>query len=522
MKSGTHYKVSDPLTPRQEEILSLIAAGHTNSQIAEYLGITLDGAKWHVSEIIAKFGVDSREDAVEAWRAQESLGHRFGRGLHALLAPIVIHKLVIGGVTASAVAALAVGGFILANHGSSPSAQDLPHSSTFGQVVDNPQAFNRVQMIDSNVGWAQFQQLSGTGPTGMVIRTEDGARTWRNVSPALPDSETIHSAQFLDSIHAWVLVDQISPAGPPALQTRISRVAWTEDAGKTWRESAALGPANPVMPLGADRLGLTFADSQHGWVRDNAGTLFRTTDSGNTWHKVSVSSGTNSRPVANQLPASCLLGIFFRDGTHGYAFGACEDESNGLPILFRTDNGGMTWKRQALPLPGNPQQSVAACQCFVSLPSFPTALDGFVVLWSPLPEGSSLSMATSSLRTVYSTHDAGRTWQVVGTSHTGDTPFGGVRFVDQLHGWLAETTVEHHDTFRTVDGGLTWQQLPPGPLFQGNFVSPTEGWAISTPTPGANFWGVVHTLDGGLTWQPVSPGLTDPLAPGLATPPPGR
>lgn len=63
---------NEELTDRQREILRLIAAGKTNGEIAERLGISLDGAKYHVSEIIAKLGVASREDAAEWWRKRIS------------------------------------------------------------------------------------------------------------------------------------------------------------------------------------------------------------------------------------------------------------------------------------------------------------------------------------------------------------------------------------------------------------------------------------------------------------------
>lgn len=53
----------DILTPRQFEVLELVREGLTNPQIAERLGISPDGAKWHVKEIIWKLGVRSREEA---------------------------------------------------------------------------------------------------------------------------------------------------------------------------------------------------------------------------------------------------------------------------------------------------------------------------------------------------------------------------------------------------------------------------------------------------------------------------
>ncbi len=54
---------ADQLTDRESEVLSLIRLGLTNEQIAERLGVTLAGAKYHVSEILSKLGVSSREEA---------------------------------------------------------------------------------------------------------------------------------------------------------------------------------------------------------------------------------------------------------------------------------------------------------------------------------------------------------------------------------------------------------------------------------------------------------------------------
>jgi DNA-binding CsgD family transcriptional regulator len=60
----------DVLTPREQDVLELLRQGLTNPQIAESLGISLDGAKYHVAEILGKLGVDSREGAA-AWRPEE-------------------------------------------------------------------------------------------------------------------------------------------------------------------------------------------------------------------------------------------------------------------------------------------------------------------------------------------------------------------------------------------------------------------------------------------------------------------
>ncbi len=68
--SMTRPSHPDILTPREGEVLALLREGLTNPQIAERLSITLDGAKYHVSEILSKLGVSSREEAAR-WEPSE-------------------------------------------------------------------------------------------------------------------------------------------------------------------------------------------------------------------------------------------------------------------------------------------------------------------------------------------------------------------------------------------------------------------------------------------------------------------
>src|SRR3990172_6340402 len=53
----------DVLTPREQEVLALLRQGLTNLQIADRLGISHDGAKYNVAEILSKLGVGSRYEA---------------------------------------------------------------------------------------------------------------------------------------------------------------------------------------------------------------------------------------------------------------------------------------------------------------------------------------------------------------------------------------------------------------------------------------------------------------------------
>jgi DNA-binding NarL/FixJ family response regulator len=55
--------VPEPLTPREMEVLQLLAQGLSNRRIAERLGISEHTAKFHVNAIVGKLGAQTRTDA---------------------------------------------------------------------------------------------------------------------------------------------------------------------------------------------------------------------------------------------------------------------------------------------------------------------------------------------------------------------------------------------------------------------------------------------------------------------------
>ena len=55
---------TEPLTPRELEVLALISEGLHNSEIAGRLFVTERTVKFHVSSILAKLGADNRTEAV--------------------------------------------------------------------------------------------------------------------------------------------------------------------------------------------------------------------------------------------------------------------------------------------------------------------------------------------------------------------------------------------------------------------------------------------------------------------------
>jgi LuxR family maltose regulon positive regulatory protein len=71
--TGTKQELSpalvEPLTPRELEVLHLIATGLTNQQISDELIISVGTAKFYTSQIYSKLSVSSRTQAIA--RARE-------------------------------------------------------------------------------------------------------------------------------------------------------------------------------------------------------------------------------------------------------------------------------------------------------------------------------------------------------------------------------------------------------------------------------------------------------------------
>ena len=58
--------VEEPLTPREVQVLELLAEGLANKAIADRLGISDQTVKFHVAAILGKLGVANRTEAVRA------------------------------------------------------------------------------------------------------------------------------------------------------------------------------------------------------------------------------------------------------------------------------------------------------------------------------------------------------------------------------------------------------------------------------------------------------------------------
>ena len=54
----------EALTPREKDVLALLADGYRNREIAERLGISEHTVKFHLASIFGKLGASTRTEAV--------------------------------------------------------------------------------------------------------------------------------------------------------------------------------------------------------------------------------------------------------------------------------------------------------------------------------------------------------------------------------------------------------------------------------------------------------------------------
>lgn len=71
-RPGTNAEVEAPLTNREMEVLSRLADGKTNKQIAQELQISYETVKEHVQHILSKVGVTDRTQAA-VWAVRKGL-----------------------------------------------------------------------------------------------------------------------------------------------------------------------------------------------------------------------------------------------------------------------------------------------------------------------------------------------------------------------------------------------------------------------------------------------------------------
>ena len=199
----------DLLTPRESEVHALLQEGLTNQQIAARLGISESGARYHVSEILSKLGVSSREEAAR-WRP--------GRPVFSV-APLLALRRFCGATARTAslasivlatalLVALALGIAVM----SSRSGGGRP---TAGRPVEE-QSIQRVRDLAEEARQEARAVLSVAELTFIAYATPSGLYTFRFFEPGSSTEVSLLGPYDADLAAArWEIIREERPAGAP-------------------------------------------------------------------------------------------------------------------------------------------------------------------------------------------------------------------------------------------------------------------------------------------------------------------
>ncbi|MGR8007187.1 WD40/YVTN/BNR-like repeat-containing protein [Streptomyces hypolithicus] len=242
--------------------------------------------------------------------------------------------------------------------------------------------FRGLAAVSRNTAWV-------AGSRGTVLRTTDGGRAWRDVSPPGAGELEFRDIEAFDGRRAVVLAIGEGEA---------SRVLRTEDGGASWTESfrnADPRAFNDCMTFFDSRSGLAMSDPVDGKFR-----ILSTGDGGKSWKTLPsagmpaalsgeagfaasgqclVSSGPRDvwlatgggatgrvlhsadrgltwtaaeSVIASGDPARGVFGLAFRDRRHGIAVGGDYRAGQASPDAAAvTDDGGHTWRQSKTPPP---------------------------------------------------------------------------------------------------------------------------------------------------------------------------
>ncbi len=474
----------DILTPREWEVLALLREGLSNPEIADRLGISRDGVKFHVSEILTKLGVESREEAA-AWREERRPWWAIAVAPFALLWRKA-GWAVGGAVLVAAIAGLGVMAFLIMRTGGGEDTAPPKASATTAtasSVVQIPTGQpGQIRMwaswlADPNDAWLGGYRCAGeTHPRvcqGFILATADAGQTWQKQyqGDVMPTQLQFVGTQFgiatghvgdCDRIcggsqtyiltttdgglhwsqtysadlgqteiaiaegDAWIVANDYCG---PQLQGCASRLFRSSDGGSTWMESK--------LPIQSHGLSISRPSAHDAWISASDGRtpqLFATHDAGATWNRL---------PFLAPRGAGEML-IFFRNSLEGWALlGGDTSAGSQLKEVFGTRDGGLSWTHLAgslfLPTASTPSGGTLSTIGYVGPVDFTTSREGWI--------------GSGRLGLLHTT-DGGANWTLAYPQ--GDSGFSEVHFADPQHGWANNESM----IVATDDGGSSWHFVP--------------------------------------------------------------
>lgn len=365
-------RVADPLdelgelTKRQREVLELAAQGMTNAEIGARLGISKDGAKWHVGEILARLDVDTREEAIDLWRRYNDLPYRLHR-IGRAMAGSAFLRWAIGGFGVTAVAVLGVVLAVLALQGSDNSKADMTPPATASSTT-TPPATSTPESIDGIPVVAAHMGETTTLPAGTVLYIEGGCTGCEN------------PARSLDRVIVGI--------DGEANEKPIYAIAGADNSGigsdHTFITSIAASTNGYGLVVGVCKNGVC---GRGGWKDTDRVKYFASNDGGTTWQSIGAIDGNSTVVAVESVGATTTTGLIQQRTQQSDATESSYVTLPGNHPSATTSNpDGSTWLKSG----GN------ICQLLTGADSDEIALNTGTALMPDLPPGAHVTGAWNS------------------------------------------------------------------------------------------------------------------------------
>ncbi|HEY4669879.1 MAG TPA: helix-turn-helix transcriptional regulator [Tepidiformaceae bacterium] len=253
MTSEAPERTSAPSwTPRQRQVLDLLARGYTNGQIGEALGISLDGAKWHVSEVMGKLGVESREAAAAYWREYRRPLTRATRWARSLAASPFLLK---AGAVSVASAAIVGGALLVTAMARSGDGQQSVQAQALATNGVRDFTVEEATRLALQIGREHLQRATGAGEAGRAeidgraVRVEDFILRERLFTPLTNSVEFYGNATVTSGLPSdrWGFVFEIDGTVHPDVGGSLAHVRLhlviEDGSGTVVSLGAEVGPA---------------------------------------------------------------------------------------------------------------------------------------------------------------------------------------------------------------------------------------------------------------------------------------
>jgi len=271
-----------------------------------------------------------------------------------------------------------------------------------------------------DVDFTDAQNGVAIGQDGLIIKTSDGGKTWRQIKLELPLQEWQAAQPHIFSLSRGADPQKIWAVGP------VGTIIHSQDGGETW-ENLSLGRDVTLN-------GVAFANDTEGWVVGEFGSILHTSDGGRAWQEqknvlnlpkytrpdLSEEDAIKQRVPQLYLEDLFLVSVAVRNAREAYVSG----ESG---ILLKTEDSGETWTNissgsfnMLLSVALTPARDVAVGV----LGTLATNSGG---QWTPLrnvrehiltwirdvsfAKNSEFGLACGGKGTILVTHDGGKTWQ---------------------------------------------------------------------------------------------------------------